>query len=133
MFNRTYIDASSKGPSRVDVHEHKAPTDASVALLREMEAKAFEQVIHTQQIEHMGLKGAITHMHDICSMGSILVVSFSIGDEPRIDVKVKLDSAELMTPQEYCKYLVVEASVEIARQLLVKSEDTRRMLERRFR
>lgn len=42
----TRIDKSVNFPSTIEItkHEHRAPTDASVRLLREMEEKAREQV-----------------------------------------------------------------------------------------
>jgi hypothetical protein len=46
------------GPERVDVHEHRAPTDASVKMLRELEEAAFKRVLRTFEFEN-SLKMAI--------------------------------------------------------------------------
>lgn len=54
MFNRTYIQ---HGPSRVEVNEHRAPTDESVRLLREMEETARKSVIETYRVEGNHLEG----------------------------------------------------------------------------
>ena len=43
-FNFTHVDNSTRFPSRINVHEHRAPTDESVRLLNEMESKALENV-----------------------------------------------------------------------------------------
>lgn len=50
MFDRTTIN-QSRGPSHVTVHEHRAPTDASVKLLAEMEEKAKEKVFGQIKLE----------------------------------------------------------------------------------
>src|SRR6185369_4164674 len=53
MFDRVTVVAGRPRTEYVtrEVHEHRAPTDDSVKLLREMEAKAREQVI---QAVHVG-------------------------------------------------------------------------------
>lgn len=52
-------------PSHVSVHheEKRAPTDESVRLLREMEAKAREQIEQSLRIESCGIE-AIVHRQD---------------------------------------------------------------------
>lgn len=54
MFNKTTIVRPVVGPGRteyvpfeksVTVHEHRAPTDASIAIYRELEEKAWDSVI----------------------------------------------------------------------------------------
>jgi hypothetical protein len=128
----THVDAS--GPRRVDVHEHKAPTDASVALLQEMQEKALKSIIHSQPLEAAGIKGAVVHMFNVFG-GPELHISFAVGNSGRRDVKVKLDDHQttMMEVSEYATYMIVEVSIEIARQLLMDSTDVRRMIEGRFR
>lgn len=41
------------GPSRIDVHEERAPTDASVKLLREMEQAARDSVLNTFSVDNV--------------------------------------------------------------------------------
>ena len=52
MFNRTFILPTHNRTEYVtrEVHEHRAPTDDSVKLLREMEAKAQEQIIEAVHV-----------------------------------------------------------------------------------
>lgn len=48
MFDRTFIQPPAQNENvhvTTTVHEHRAPTDESVKILREMEEKAFAQVI----------------------------------------------------------------------------------------
>ena len=62
MFDRTFVRA---GPSHVSVsvEEKRAPTDASVQLLREMETAAKDKVTQALRIESCGVE-AVVHRHD---------------------------------------------------------------------
>lgn len=51
MFNKTYIDNSYKGPSKIDVTEKRAPTDESVKLLKDFEEKAMSNIISSGRVE----------------------------------------------------------------------------------
>ena len=50
MFN-TYIDRSYRGPSKMDVTEHRAPTDESIKLFKEFEEKAMKNIIASGRVE----------------------------------------------------------------------------------
>lgn len=58
MFD-TYLNHHTSGRSRIDVHEHRAPTDASVKLLKEMEEAADKRRISVMQIESTLFKGVV--------------------------------------------------------------------------
>lgn len=134
MFNRTFIDASAKYPSRIDVHEHRAPTDASLALLQEMQEKALKSIIQSYPITAAGVHGSIIHMFN--SFGKPeLHISFAINNGGRKHVKVELDEHQTMAMEihEYARYVVIEVAIEIAQQLLMDSTDVRRMIEGRYR
>jgi hypothetical protein len=64
MFDR-YIHGDVSGPSHVTqtVHEHRAPTDESVRLLREMEQKARDQVVQAIRLEDSPID-CIVHVQD---------------------------------------------------------------------
>lgn len=61
MFNR-YYKTEYGGPSRVDVHEHRAPTDASAQMLREMEAEALKRVHRVHQIGENSFSATLIEM-----------------------------------------------------------------------
>ncbi len=64
MFNRTFIHhTDASGPSHVTVQHQHAPTDESVRLLREMEAKAREQVVEAMRITSASVE-AVVHRYD---------------------------------------------------------------------
>ena len=90
MFNRTVVVANPKPQTEYvtrTVHEHRAPTDDSVKLLREMEARArdqvieaihvgdttFECVVHTQQ--HLA-DSAVEHTAVFSLNGKKLTASY---------------------------------------------------------
>lgn len=50
MFDRLYLPPNRTEYVTREVHEHRAPTDASVKLLREMEAEAKEQVVEAIRV-----------------------------------------------------------------------------------
>jgi hypothetical protein len=63
MFNRGPIEVHVRAPVHTEVeyvtrevHEHRAPTDASIALLNEMQAKARENIIDTIRIADNGFE-----------------------------------------------------------------------------
>lgn len=54
MFDTTII--RNEGPSKIDVVEKKASTDASIALLNEFQNKAFDNIVSHVQLETNDLK-----------------------------------------------------------------------------
>jgi hypothetical protein len=50
--------------SRTEVHEHRAPTDASVKLLREMEAAALAKILGNVRLEGCPVDCSVTYMRD---------------------------------------------------------------------
>jgi len=63
------------------VHEHRAPTDASVRLLVEMEAKTRERVLAAYPVENTLLKftTVLLERDDRASFGPVLVVRYQLG------------------------------------------------------
>jgi len=46
-----------KYPDRIDIHEHKVPTDDSIRFLNEMQRKAELDIVKSFRIEENNLKG----------------------------------------------------------------------------
>ncbi len=70
MFNRTVVVAPSREvPVYVDrhIHEHRAPTDKSVELLRDMEARAEAEVIKAVAVSDNGFECVIHQIKDFMS------------------------------------------------------------------
>lgn len=58
----TYIDNSThtKQPERIDIHEHKAPTDESVRLLNEMQEKAMQNIVFKGEVKNNVFSGELS-------------------------------------------------------------------------
>lgn len=70
MFNRTVVVAPSReAPVYVEktIHEHRAPTDKSVELLRDMEAKAEAEVVKSVAVSDNGFECVIHQIKDFMS------------------------------------------------------------------
>jgi hypothetical protein len=64
---------------RSEVHEHRAPTDASVKLLREMEAAALGKVLASYRLEGCEVDCVVHHMHDHMNDEAKFIVQYRLG------------------------------------------------------
>lgn len=58
MFNKTVIESGPRTITKT-VHEHRAPTDDSVKLLREMEQSASDEIIKKFRVQDNVIKDAV--------------------------------------------------------------------------
>jgi hypothetical protein len=65
-------------------HEHRAPTDQSVALLREMERTALDEVIQAVRVENCGIDAVLHHMRDIANDEDEFRIVYKINGERRV-------------------------------------------------
>jgi hypothetical protein len=65
-------------------HEHRAPTDQSVALLREMERAALDKVIQAVRVENCGVDAVLHHMRDIANDEDEFRIVYKINGERRV-------------------------------------------------
>jgi hypothetical protein len=72
MFDRILtVQEAPRGPSHVTVHEHRAPTDASIKLYAELLEKARAEIV-----------GHVAHPHDnVLSHATIEVNTLNLSDE----------------------------------------------------
>jgi hypothetical protein len=68
---------------RSEVHEHRAPTDDSVKLLREMEHAALERVLSTIRLEGSPVDCAIVHMRDHLNYTHKFLIRYQLGRHKR--------------------------------------------------
>ena len=62
MFNKTIVNNPTKlipYDKKVTINEHKAPTDESIKLLKEMEEKAFQKITEAYYIESTTINGIL--------------------------------------------------------------------------
>lgn len=64
---------------RSEVHEHRAPTDASVKLLRELEAAALDKVLATYRLEGCEVDCIVHHMRSIMGDEDDFILRYKLG------------------------------------------------------
>ncbi|MCK5236916.1 MAG: hypothetical protein KAR06_08020 [Deltaproteobacteria bacterium] len=90
MFDKTIVQT---GPQKVykETHEHRAPTDESVRLLKEMEAKALKSILGQFRVETNTLKGLVTAFApQLETMDTVVIYQFNINGE-KYEVREKVD------------------------------------------
>jgi hypothetical protein len=100
MFNKTFLFGESRGPSHVTVHEHKAPTDASIKLYDELLAKARAEVVSVvaHDLESNVLSHAVMEArYALDTMKSRYFVVFRLnGREHKLQFDVEVGPREQM-------------------------------------
>lgn len=102
-----------------EVHVHRAPTDDSVKLLREMEAKAQAQVIKAVQVGDTTFECAVHEYQDAMSDQHVFTAIFSLnGQKMTAEVRRESFKAKREHSQEIFEALAQEMAQEIARAIL---------------
>lgn len=78
MFDRVIVAPTQRVYETRTVTEHRAPTDESVKLLREMEAKARDEVLSAVRLEGNGFECVVQQMEDYASNDVIWRAAFSL-------------------------------------------------------
>lgn len=100
------------GPSSVHVtkHEHRAPTDASVRLLAEMEAKARERVLASVPLECNDFNGVLHHMRSPLQQTDEFVIQYELnGSRYEVPVSVRRGVEAMLNPKTYALLEVRDA------------------------
>lgn len=81
MFNRVVVLPGKTQTNYVtrEVHEHRAPTDQSVALLKEMEEAAKDKVVDAVHVQDTAFSCEVHLIRESFSMQNRVRVIFSIG------------------------------------------------------
>jgi pyruvate carboxylase len=82
MFD-TYVTRRQPVYNNTVVHEHRAPTDQSVALLKEMEASARAKIVEAVRVESNSIKAVFQRQEDMLNDQHIYGVFYSINGEKR--------------------------------------------------
>lgn len=115
MFDRHTLELHA-GPQHTTVHEHRAPTDASVALLRDMERAAREQVLQAVRVENCPVECVIHKQVDPVADQTLFLVLLRINGK-RVEVKTALGGFEV-TPAQAAEALVAAVGRAIAAEVL---------------
>lgn len=104
-----------QGPERVDVHEHRAPTDASVKLLAEMEQKARDRIEASLDLAGNGFEGTVLIERSLEQPRDIIVAVYKInGKRMRTEHRSEPYGERL----EAIKALMQKVGSDIAAQVL---------------
>src|SRR5262245_31589835 len=103
MFNRYVTEQATK--QKITVNEHRAPTDDSVRLLREMEDRAWDKVNHAMllQVEPLKLEALVVERHyHPTQFKNVLEVKFMLNShaltaQVEIDGKMSAQSPEKLS------------------------------------
>lgn len=91
MFNDIYIDprVSVTSHSTVTTHEHRAPTDESVRLLKELEAEAQKRIVESLRLTNTEIDCVVHRMVDNFAVQTKYAIHMKIGGKP-VKVEVRL-------------------------------------------
>lgn len=105
-----------------EVHEHRAPTDDSVKLLREMEQAARDQVDQTIRVEDSPIDCLMQINIDLANRERVARVHFKINGVQRVvETRVK-DAADPLTfSQEIAADVAQKIAAEILHEPFVKA------------
>lgn len=123
-----------KSPERIDVHEHRAPTDESVRLLNEMQEKAINNIIAKINIEQNFLKAeGIVIRQELVSFCPVCYIKFILnGKEHRVSLELKLnanDSFDIMIYKEQIVKAIYEKFAEvIAKELIAQTDSMKNII-----
>lgn len=128
MFNRTtHVHA---GPSTVVKHEHRAPTDESVRLLREMEAEAERRVTEAIRLEKNGFSAVVQIFSNARDASFTAKCVFDLNGK-RLTVEETVSADDVFEDQDALFKKVLEAAAKtIAGELIIPAfvAQTRRPL-----
>lgn len=91
MFDRHIHNQSPRYPQSIhsETHEHRAPTDESVKLLRELEAKAQDSVMLAIRSDDNAFKFSAAVFDDIANFNRTLRIQYSLNGDLR-DLSIDL-------------------------------------------
>jgi hypothetical protein len=118
MFDKTFITPASRHSTQTTtVHEHRAPTDESVRLLRELESAADAKRIATMQMPGNAFKGVVEVWTNACDAGRTARAVFDLNGKR---CTAEASASMWDDPGELIKALHEETSRVVARELLTE-------------
>lgn len=115
------ITICEQNPTTSIIHEHRAPTDESVKLLREMEKEARERVISSFVFSDNQVKGSVVVMLNVMTSDKTVYIRYSLnGTEHKEEFTIQ-DIEILIDRTEALKLLIERLSWRIAVNLVCES------------
>lgn len=100
-----------------EVHEHRAPTDESVKLLKEMEEVALKKIVDAVHVGNTSFECVVHHDNDFATNRIILGSIFKLNGAKQT-AKIYLDRSELADQEAVVTKLRDEMAKVIATQIL---------------
>lgn len=121
MFDNYIVKQSPAYPQTI--HEHRAPTDESVRLLKEMEEKAKNSFIKKIHVTDNTFTGIIYIAKDYYRPNTILAcVKFSINGKEYV-VNHEYDGSYRLSKEEMMYEFYMDVSKAMAKELILRSPD----------
>lgn len=105
--------------ANVDIREHRAPTDESVKILREMESAAKQEVIKSIQVKDTLVDGVLHMSLDPLSCKRRFKFIYSINGR-KMTTDFSIDDYEYEASKDWIGKLVETVSFDIAREIMMK-------------
>jgi len=99
------------------VHEHRAPTDASVKLLKEMEDAAREKVEHSVNVGNNGFECVVTFHKDAMAMDTVAVALFSLNGK-KMRAEARICGWDKVNTQSLVEKIKIAVSEKISSEIL---------------
>lgn len=115
----SYIPGSTISSS-ITIKEERAPTDDSIRLLQEMEAKAAKSIIDKIIVEDNIVNGAIYIMEDHLANAKVIYIKFKLNGE-EYNIKEIVPRHELIDKSKAVYKLLQKASNAILQEFVLKS------------
>ena len=98
MFDKVERHYHNSSPSRIDVHEHRAPTDESIRLAEEMREKILENIIYQEHVNDNHFDYRVYVFKDVFTRGQDIEVVAEINGT-KIHARENIDRKAIGT---YC-------------------------------
>ena len=118
MFNTVHnYDVRIPSHTSFNVTEKRAPTDQSVALLKEMEEAARKKIIETIVVADTSFECKIHKMYDVLSKQDKYAIHYKMNGLQR-NVTVNIDRYKGFTPVEVACIIRDKVAVDIANEMI---------------
>lgn len=127
MFDTTINEIRTGMPSRIDIHEHRAPTTDSARFLSELQREAEKRIIATVPLEDNLIKGQVFLHHYYAINAYQLVAAYKVNGKT-FETTVEKSAFQIRTVEDQVKFLHElrdKIATDIANDLLNSNLDQR--------
>lgn len=123
MFDKTTIALPDIINQHTTIHEHRAPTDESVKLLREMEEAAKKAIVDSVRVQDTHFECVVLTQTDMINCEEQFVAIFSLnGKKMKTPLRISMfdhdENGKKLGPKEKYRRLVLSVAQDIADEIL---------------